>query len=210
MAAPRLSAIWAQTTAGVMGRDGGMPWHLPEDLAHFKATTQGRPVIMGRRTWESFPARFRPLPGRTNVVVTSRPQDPQLQVEDRDDGTAVIAVPSWGDAVRAAAAAPGGEHLWVIGGARLYEEALSDPEARVDHAVVSVIELDDSYLEIGTERVRRAIDLYARCAESGQWPGYSAETVTVQPPRWALSPAGERPITPVPLDEFEAAIGWAS
>lgn len=143
MAAPRLSAIWAQTTAGVMGRDGGMPWHLPEDLAHFKATTRGRPVIMGRRTWESFPARFRPLPGRTNVVVTSRPQDPQLQVEDRDDGTAVIAVPSWGDAVRAAAAAPGGEHLWVIGGARLYEEALSDPETRVDHAVVSVIELDE-------------------------------------------------------------------
>ena len=139
MAAPRLSAIWAQTTAGVMGRDGGMPWHLPEDLAHFKATTQGHPVLMGRRTWESFPERFRPLPGRTNVVVTSRPENPGLQADPREDGTAVIAVSSWREAVRAGAEAPGGEHLWVIGGARLLEDAM--PE--LEHAVVTVIEIDE-------------------------------------------------------------------
>ncbi len=47
-----------------------MPWHVPEDLAHFKEVTLGAPVVMGRRTWESFPARFRPLPGRRNIVVT--------------------------------------------------------------------------------------------------------------------------------------------
>ena len=139
MAVPRLSAIWAQTPDGVMGRDGGMPWHLPEDLAHFKATTQGHPVLMGRRTWESFPERFRPLPGRTNVVVTSRPEDPQLQAQPREDGTAVVAVGSWREAVRAGAEAPGGEHLWVIGGARLLEDAM--PE--LEHAVVTVIEIDE-------------------------------------------------------------------
>lgn len=62
--------IWAEARGGAIGRDGTMPWHLPEDLAHFKHTTWGAPVIMGRRTWESLPERFRPLPGRENVVVT--------------------------------------------------------------------------------------------------------------------------------------------
>jgi len=52
---PRLGAIWAQTSSGVIGRDGTMPWYAPEDLAHFKAVTLGKPVIMGRRTWESIP-----------------------------------------------------------------------------------------------------------------------------------------------------------
>ena len=58
-----------------------MPWHLPEDLAHFKRTTIGHPVIMGRSTWESLPDKFRPLPGRTNIVITSprsrRPRGPR-------------------------------------------------------------------------------------------------------------------------------------
>ena len=66
----RLGAIWAQTDAGIIGRDGDMPWYAPEDLAHFKKVTLGAPVIMGRRTWESFPPRFRPLPGRTNIVIS--------------------------------------------------------------------------------------------------------------------------------------------
>ena len=67
---PVIAMIWAQTPERVIGRDGTMPWHVPEDLAHFRAHTHGHPVIMGRRTWESFPARFRPLPGRTNIVVS--------------------------------------------------------------------------------------------------------------------------------------------
>lgn len=70
---PRIGMIWAQTLNGAIGRDGDMPWHLPEDLAHFKATTLGKPVIMGRRTWESLPVKFRPLPGRANIVVTRNP-----------------------------------------------------------------------------------------------------------------------------------------
>lgn len=69
-----LLLVWAQARGldgrGAIGRDGDMPWHLPEDLAHFRAATLGSPVVMGRRTWESLPERFRPLPGRENVVVS--------------------------------------------------------------------------------------------------------------------------------------------
>ena len=63
--------VWAQARNGVIGADGGLPWHLPEDLALFRRLTMGSTVVMGRRTWESLPDRFRPLPGRTNVVLTS-------------------------------------------------------------------------------------------------------------------------------------------
>src|SRR5258707_14149320 len=62
--------IYARAANGVIGKDNAMPWHLPEDLAHFKQLTQGSAVVMGRKTWDSLPARFRPLPGRTNIVVT--------------------------------------------------------------------------------------------------------------------------------------------
>ncbi|OOL28231.1 dihydrofolate reductase, partial [Rhodococcus rhodochrous] len=65
--------IWAQDRDGGIGRDGAIPWRIPEDMAHFRAATTGRPVIMGRLTWESLPPRFRPLPGRRNIVVTRDP-----------------------------------------------------------------------------------------------------------------------------------------
>src|SRR6186997_2452356 len=65
-----LGVVWAQTSTGVIGRDGGMPWRLPEDMRHFTRLTTGHPVIMGRKTWESFPDQYRPLPGRTNIVIT--------------------------------------------------------------------------------------------------------------------------------------------
>lgn len=67
---PVLGAIWAQTNEGVIGRNGTMPWHVPEDLKHFQRTTAGKPVIMGRRTWESLPEIYKPLPGRVNIIVT--------------------------------------------------------------------------------------------------------------------------------------------
>lgn len=64
---------------GVIGKDGDLPWHYPEDLAHFKETTMGHPVLMGRKTYESLPDEFRPLPGRTNVVLsTSDPDVPEV------------------------------------------------------------------------------------------------------------------------------------
>ena len=65
-----LHLIYARAANGVIGKDNRLPWHIPEDMAHFKQLTQGCPVVMGRKTWDSLPARFRPLPGRTNIVVT--------------------------------------------------------------------------------------------------------------------------------------------
>ena len=66
-----LGLVWAQARGGVIGHDGALPWHLPEDLARFRLLTTGMPVLMGRGTWESLPDRFRPLPDRTNVVLTT-------------------------------------------------------------------------------------------------------------------------------------------
>jgi dihydrofolate reductase len=106
-----LGLIWAQSTAGVIGRDGQLPWHLPEDLAHFRAVTTGRPVIMGRRTWESLPARFRPLPQRRNVVLSRQPGWIA-------DGAEVVG--SLSGALRLV----GSEPAWVIGGAQVYRAAL--------------------------------------------------------------------------------------
>ena len=109
----RLGAIWAQTDAGIIGRDGDMPWRAPEDLVHFKKVTLGAPVIMGRRTWESFPPRFRPLPGRTNIVISRS----VAEAQERDGA---LWVPSLDAALYAAAV-----DAWIIGGGSVYAEALS-------------------------------------------------------------------------------------
>jgi len=114
-----LGVIWAQAEDGVIGRDGTMPWHVPEDLAYFKSVTWGHPVIMGRRTWESIPARFRPFAGRTNVVLTSH-GDTAGQV--RTSGGVATASPL--DALRAAVAAEGGDTVWVVGGGSVYRAFL--------------------------------------------------------------------------------------
>ena len=108
----QLHLIFARSKNGVIGVDGGLPWHLPEDLAHFKRCTLGCPVIMGRKTWDSLPVKFRPLPGRANVVVT-RQSDWQ--------GTGALRADSLERAMELCAEA---EHVWVIGGAQLYALAL--------------------------------------------------------------------------------------
>jgi dihydrofolate reductase len=65
-----IGLIWAQAADGVIGADGVMPWHLPEDLAHFRAVTSGAAVVMGRRTWDSLPERFRIPCARCRVAST--------------------------------------------------------------------------------------------------------------------------------------------
>ncbi len=65
-----VALVAAVARDGVIGRDGAIPWRIPEDVAHFKELTTGHAVVMGRRTWDSLPDRFRPLPDRRNVVVT--------------------------------------------------------------------------------------------------------------------------------------------
>src|SRR5699024_12267820 len=67
--APQIGLIWAQAHDVVIGAEGTMPWHLPEDLKHVQRTTPGCPVLMGTRSWESFPPRVRPLPGRPRIVL---------------------------------------------------------------------------------------------------------------------------------------------
>jgi dihydrofolate reductase len=124
---PVIGMIWAQTENGVIGRDGKIPWHVPEDMAHFKATTTGHPVIMGRRTWESFPSTFRPLPDRTNIVISG---------SGSADLRGAVLVDSLDAALQAAQASPGAEEIWIIGGSRVYTDAM--PRANV--ALVTVIE----------------------------------------------------------------------
>ncbi|WP_421083273.1 dihydrofolate reductase [Rothia nasimurium] len=115
---PELAMIWAQTSKGIIGRQGDMPWYGPEDLAHFKKLTLGAPVIMGRVTWESFPPRFRPLPGRLNLVITRSVSQP----EEKDGA---VWVPSLDAALEVAGdLAPEAETYWIIGGGSVYAEAL--------------------------------------------------------------------------------------
>jgi dihydrofolate reductase len=104
-----LGLIWAQSTSGVIGRDNGIPWRLPEDQARFKELTHGHTVVMGRLTWESLPAKVRPLPGRRNVVVTR-------QADYVADGATVLG--SLDEAFTT------DDEIWVIGGAQIYALAL--------------------------------------------------------------------------------------
>lgn len=112
--------IWAQAEGGVIGLDGAMPWHLPEDLAYFKRMTEGCPVIMGRKTWDSLPERFRPLPGRTNVVITG---DAGRAGRIRTEGA--LTASSLKEAVELAGQKEPKAHItWIMGGGRIYAEAM--------------------------------------------------------------------------------------
>ncbi|MCW7947413.1 dihydrofolate reductase [Streptomyces hygroscopicus] len=110
--------IWAQTLDGVIGADNAIPWRLPEDMAHFKATTLGHPVVMGRKTWDSLPPRFRPLSGRRNIVVT---RDPQWVASGAERaGSVAQALELAAEPLERAAPAA----AWVIGGGEIYRAAL--------------------------------------------------------------------------------------
>ncbi len=118
-----VALIWAQARDRVIGASGGLLWHLPEDLKLFRALTTGATVVMGRRTWESLPERFRPLPGRTNVVLTS---DPRWAADGARRAGSVAEV------------LDRSEPLWVIGGGAVYAAFL--PHA--DRLVVTDVDLD--------------------------------------------------------------------
>ena len=122
----KIGLIWAQARNGVIGKNGVMPWHLPEDLAHFKRTTLSHPVIMGRKTWDSIPPRFRPLPGRTNIVVT-RQADWQEKGAHRTSSLR-----------EALQICENSSQVWIIGGAQIYAQAL----ALADGIVVTEIDAD--------------------------------------------------------------------
>jgi len=107
-----LHLIYARSRNNVIGKNGDLPWHLPEDLAHFKRTTLGQAVVMGRITWESIPEKFRPLPGRQNVVVSRQADYPAAGASVATSLPAALAL------------FPADEVVWLIGGAQLYAQAL--------------------------------------------------------------------------------------
>jgi dihydrofolate reductase len=107
--APVISLVVAVAENGLIGRDGGLPWRIPGDLRHFKAVTMGKPIVMGRKTWESL---GRPLPGRRNIVITRN-------ADYRAEGAAVAH-----DLNAAIAVAGDAPEICVIGGAEIYAQAL--------------------------------------------------------------------------------------
>lgn len=110
---PRICLIWAEAEGRVIGKAGALPWRLAEDMQHFKALTMGKPCLMGRNTWDSLPGKFRPLPGRPNLVLT------------RDAGftaPGAIVVRDMAEGWRKAGAL--GDEVMVIGGAAVYAAAL--------------------------------------------------------------------------------------
>jgi dihydrofolate reductase len=107
-----LHLIYARAANGVIGKDNQLPWRLPEDLAHLKRTTLGCPVIMGRKTWDSLPSKFRPLPDRFNIVIT------------RDNHFAAEGATVAHSLEAARDLCPAGSNAWVLGGAQIYAQAL--------------------------------------------------------------------------------------
>jgi dihydrofolate reductase len=121
-----VALVAAVARGGVIGRDGGLPWRLPEDMAHFREVTIGHPVVMGRKTWDSLPDHFRPLPGRRNVVVT---RSPSWSAEGAERA---------GSVEEALALVAGAERVSVIGGGEIFAAAL--PVA--DELVLTEIDLE--------------------------------------------------------------------
>ncbi|WP_295623749.1 dihydrofolate reductase [uncultured Corynebacterium sp.] len=147
--------MWAQTSDGVIGDGGAMPWHIPEDLAHFKATTMGAPVIMGRRTWFSLPPKFRPLPGRRNVVLSR-----SLTPEDVPGAELAHSLDAALDLLGEVPIA------WIIGGGRVYREALRLADE------CEVTEVDGSF---DVETPVRAPELIGwKPVHKGEWTTSSA------------------------------------
>ena len=155
---PTLSLIAAVARNGAIGRNNGLLWHEPEDQKRLRQVTMGYPVIMGRKTWDSLPARFRPLPGRRNIVITRTPGW-------HADGAE--AVPTLTAALDLLADTP---TAFVIGGAEIY--ALALPQA--DELVLTEIDADldgDTYFP-SWDRTRFAV------ASREDRPGFSFVTYT--------------------------------
>jgi dihydrofolate reductase len=106
-----ISLIAAVARNRAIGKDNQLLWHLPEDMRHFRETTRGKPVIMGRKTWESLPDAFRPLPGRHNIVVSR-------------NAAYVAPGATLASSLEEAIAQAGNDETFVIGGEELYRQAL--------------------------------------------------------------------------------------
>jgi dihydrofolate reductase len=140
-----LGMIWAQAHDRVIGRDNDLPWHLPEDLRHFRNTTAGDAVVMGRLQWDSLPPKIRPLPGRRNVVLSRNP-------DFTAEGAEVV-----GD-LPAALALVAEEDAWICGGAQVYAEAMAHADLLVVTEIDHEVEGDRYAPLIGPEWQRSGSD----------------------------------------------------
>ena len=165
MTKPLLDIVVARAENGVIGRDGGMPWHLSSDLKYFKALTLGRPMVMGRKTFESI---GKPLPGRHNIVLTRNP-------DWRAAGVTVV--PNLAEAIAAAGLDPRAraDEIMVIGGVAVFEEAL--PSARRVHLTeVHAAPAGDTILPPFDPAIRAETTREDHDA-AGDTPGYSFVTL---------------------------------
>jgi dihydrofolate reductase len=137
-----LSIVVAMSPTRVIGKDNALPWRIPSDLTRFRNLTLGHPVIMGRKSWESIPQKFRPLPGRTNIVVTR---------QAGYEAPGAITVDSIGRACEEAARAPGAEAVFVIGGEDIYRQFLPFVRTVCITTVHAEVEGDTFFPELGNE-----------------------------------------------------------
>jgi dihydrofolate reductase len=125
-----------------IGKNGTLPWHIPEDLKHFKELTTNKTVVMGRKTWESLPEKFRPLPNRKNVVITRQ--------TDYAAPEGVLTFSSTTDAFAQLAT----EDIFIIGGAELYKQTIDQADALEITHIDQTIEGDAFFPQINTETWR--------------------------------------------------------
>ncbi|MFZ2804200.1 MAG: dihydrofolate reductase [Patescibacteria group bacterium] len=133
-----LTLIAAVSKNGCIGKDGTLPWRIPEDLKHFRQLTVGKVVIMGRKTWESIPEKFRPLPDRTNVVVTR--QAGYAVPEGVKTYPSVIEALTW----------HAGDNVVVIGGAEIYTQTIGNADRLEITEVDQVVDGDAFFPAIET------------------------------------------------------------
>ena len=145
MTNPKLTLVVAVAKNGVIGRDGALPWRLSSDMKRFKAATMGKPVLMGRKTWDSLPRK--PLPGRQNLILT---RDADFKANGAWVYTDLAVMLA---AARAMAEAAGAEEACVIGGAQLYNAVL--PQAnRVVLTEVNLEPAGDAHLDLDLSQWR--------------------------------------------------------
>ncbi len=160
-----LGMIWAQARRRVIGRDGDIPWHLPEDLAHFRRTTRGQAVIMGRTSWDALPDAYRPLPGRRNIVLSRRRgfEAPGAEVvSSLDEALALV----------------GEADAWICGGAQVYAEAMPLADVLVVTDIGLEVDGDAFAPEIGPEWVASSVDPADGWLEGGGGLRYRITTYT--------------------------------
>lgn len=156
---PEIILILARADNGVIGRDGKLPWHLPADLRHFKALTQGKPMIMGRKTFDSLPGM---LDGRRHIVLT---RDADWQ----EEGVEVVG------SVEAAIRIANAPHISIIGGAEIYRQFLP----RADRIEMTQVHMDakgDTYVDMPDPSDWEEVKREEHAAE-GSRPAYSFVTL---------------------------------